>query len=407
MSSVFGEILRTSPPTPSPTRSTRTVLAHDERQNLLSALVNSGPTLQIVDHVTYFSDRLQRLVPERYDGELSKKVRQIFNPATEDPMIQLFELAAYFSSNNMLSNSQIDNFLRYVMGQKYFERLQPFLLINTPTMHAFATRLLEAGIRIKNTETLTHLLRAGIKFDSALERVFETDDPEFIKFVLSNVSPNCLSGTPGGRLLHRIVDTNNVEIAQILVQHGAEVNISFGMGHQRTLYKAVSCGTLSMVQYLLESGAHVNAESYGITPPTALGKAVQSGNFNVVAALLDQRASISCTVDHRNIFEWSSLENRPMYHFLLDKTGRPKDVLTLGDLLEAAEQSSYALQNYLGRYEKKVSKHHLEQTLHESVRLGKVRATMFFLGHAVDPNCLTLEERPLRTAVSARRDCLQ
>lgn len=96
-----------------------------------------------------------------------------------------------------------------------------------------------------------------------------------------------------------------------------------------------------------------------------------------------------------------------MYHFLLDKTGRPKDVLTLGDLLEAAEQSPYALQNYLSHYEKKVSKHHLERTLLESVRLGKVRATMSLLGHAVDPNCLTLTEQPLRTAISARKDRLQ
>src|SRR2546423_9404926 len=113
MSPAFGEVLRISSPTTSPTYSTKTVLARDERQNLLSALVNSRSELQIVDHVKYFSDRLQRLVPERYDGELSKKVSQIFDPATEDPLTQLFELAAYFSSNNMLSNYKMDNFLRY------------------------------------------------------------------------------------------------------------------------------------------------------------------------------------------------------------------------------------------------------------------------------------------------------
>lgn len=118
----------------------------EERHNILCKVISSDSHNQVAEHIPHFTASLRRLIPERHDGELSTKVQQLFDPCNKDPLRQIFELVAYFSSNNQLTPDQIDVFLKWIINGKYADGLKSFLQIDTPTIHALRVRILEAGI---------------------------------------------------------------------------------------------------------------------------------------------------------------------------------------------------------------------------------------------------------------------
>jgi hypothetical protein len=172
VSPVVNEIFRTSsqPSSPfSPFDLNSTNLALDERRSLLSGFISSNSKEQVGDYIPHFTTNLQRLVPERQEGELSMKVQQLFDPSNKHLLYQLFEFATYFSFNNMLTKSQTDVFLKWVIDQKHMDLLKSFLQIKTPTVQAFSTRILKSGIRLSDTKFLQLLLISRVKFDGVLE----------------------------------------------------------------------------------------------------------------------------------------------------------------------------------------------------------------------------------------------
>ncbi len=63
------------------------------------------------------------------------------------------------------------------------------------------------------------------------------DDPLFLTILLnSGVDPNLVSRNSGGRLLHGIARTNHVEIAEFLIQSGAEVTSPSARSFTQTHY---------------------------------------------------------------------------------------------------------------------------------------------------------------------------
>jgi hypothetical protein len=154
----------------------------EERRNLLSRFLSSNSKKQVGEYIPHFTTNLQSLVPERQEGELSKKVQQLFDLSNKHPLYQLFEFATYFSSNNILTEDQTDVFLKWVIDQNHTDLLKSFLQIETPTVQAFSIRILESGIRIKDTKLLQLLLVSGIRLDRVLEQAFQIKDPEFLTF---------------------------------------------------------------------------------------------------------------------------------------------------------------------------------------------------------------------------------
>jgi ankyrin repeat protein len=384
----------------SPTN-TAVILLTEARQDGLSKLLGITLELQLTENIAQVTRKLQRLVPERWEGELSNKVGHILDARSTDAshLSSLFGLAAYFASNNGLGTGiGMDNFLRWVIDQKYTDYLERFLQINTPTIHAFAEQILKSAARIKNVKILTALLDHGVKFDKVLDDIISIGDMEFTKLVLSRVDSACFEGKTGVKLFHHFIIGNHFDLARVLVQNGVSVDCHRSR-YGTPLYHAVSCKNVRAIRFLLSLGADVNCVVYGWNPNTALAMATYMGNAEIVALLVEHGSKVSCTVEGKDLLEWSSLNSRNIYNFLKEKFGSITDGVTIGDLVEAAKKSTRSLKAYISRHEGQVSTYQLEEALSESIRLGHLAASVALLQHGVSPDCYTLKTRPLWTAL--------
>lgn len=94
-------------------------LAVTERHRLMGELLGYFPEVQVSDLASSFASHLSPRVPERFEGELIMSVQQFIEPSHRRPLQGLFELTAYFVSNNKLSKVQIENFLNWIIDQNH------------------------------------------------------------------------------------------------------------------------------------------------------------------------------------------------------------------------------------------------------------------------------------------------
>jgi ankyrin repeat protein len=102
---------------------------------------------------------------------------------------------------------------------------------------------------------------------------------------------------PLGRLPY--TEHSRLEVAKILLDHGAKINIATTDG-QTTLHGAAWFGELDFIHYLVEHGANVRAvDANGETP---LHNIVCTARIEAVRYLIDQGADVhAVTADGRNI----------------------------------------------------------------------------------------------------------
>jgi ankyrin repeat protein len=87
------------------------------------------------------------------------------------------------------------------------------------------------------------------------------------------------------------VDTGNLRMVQLLVDHGARVNCPATMGHKRTpLQHAAEIGSFDIVEYLLSKEAEINAPPARSGGATALQLASIRGYIGIVELLLNSSA---------------------------------------------------------------------------------------------------------------------
>jgi ankyrin repeat protein len=381
-----------------------TDLAVTERHRLMGELLGYFPDGQVSDLVSSFASYLSPRVPEIFEGELAMRVQQFFEPSHKHPLRGLFELTAFFVSNNKLSKVQIENFLKWVIDQNHTPQLDSFLRIETATTRVFSQHILKAAVSIRNTEFLRSLLLSGVDFQHVIREAIWINDSGFVELLLSRVNVECLSGDSGGRLLLAISDTDNVRVASILVGNGASINFNPYERWARNgtpLYHAVYNGKLEMVRFLLEKGADVNIYCYDQHIPTSIAAAVWNNpDTEIVTLLLKHGADINCSVYGQDLLDYVSLNCRNVYRLILEKTGRTGASVTVGDILDAARRGSRALSEYLARHHGRVSQKQLETALYESINQcdHDIKTTLVLLDSDIDPNGLTLDEPPLLLA---------
>lgn len=344
---------------------------------------------QVADIIPSFVTKLQALIPERYPGELNAQIQALSDPSQKPSISQLFEVVAYFSSNNMLQKHQVAAFIEWVIEHNYLKPLTLFLRqrLDMLTVKAFLASLVEAGAPIQNTEFLRQLYAIGAKFDHAAAQLVKINDLEFQTFVLSTLDPELLKGEPGGRLLRSVARTQNIEVAEALIQAGAEVNISLSAEVPTPpLWEAIDDAGFEMVKCLVRAGADVNQRSFaGPTSHTTmpLSLAVFKGDKRVVEYLLDQNAVIKGSVFGMPLLQYAAGHDPDVYQLLLKKSGSvPVD--TVGQLVKAADSEARLLE-YLSQHSR-VSERMLELAMVVAIEKKNPRAVVNFLQHGVDPN---------------------
>ncbi len=116
-------------------------------------------------------------------------------------------------------------------------------------------------------------------------------------FKQHNLDPNMVVDDKDNNLLHLAVKFGHANIVQIILDQGADINISNEAGDSAIMIASAS-GSANVVQRLLNTGAMPDLDNSN--GETALMLAAQNGNADVVKILLDNKEEGGVNFDFKN-----------------------------------------------------------------------------------------------------------
>jgi len=351
--------------------------------------------------------KLQDIIPELFDGEILNKLQSIYQPGNKAALRQLAEFALYFLSNDKLDERRTGNFLKWAVKTGSVHIFKSFFRLKTPTVEAFSEKIVESVAIYGPASTLRLLIESGL--DESL-----------------------LAGISGGRYLQIAIYTDNIDVAHLLLDKGAEVNpplLEFSPHNDTPLVIAIlsditkegtDFGTdeyndeytdsiICLAFRLIELGAQVDDVSS--TGP-ALLCAVSEGHGRVVGRLLQAGVKVdiegSGNTNYLSPLDWAYMYDETIYRMLLPLSQIAKTCPTMSGILSAASQGSLSLFLYLEDRKQagpRARRKKLEETLEYLVtKLPKSEMISVLLEFGVDPNFTsTTYSKPLIfTAVKYR-----
>ncbi|PQE03038.1 ankyrin repeat protein [Rutstroemia sp. NJR-2017a BVV2] len=395
----FGEVSSTRPPRLSGALGlVEMCQALDARYKIVSGLLDVGLNDSIQDYIDKLTNQLLQLIPEKSSGEIKTKVHHTFNEINKFPAFQIFEWALYLSSNNLLSKDNTDNLLAWIVEERLIGPLISLLEQQSPTLVAFAARIVESAVRIRKPAVLSQLLESSI--DSRAYR-----------------------GPQGAILLHDLLigycwDRKGAdpetffELVRILLVNGAhpDMSNSYWTDDNALFYAALNRDS-GMVKLLAKFGANVNAVSDSrLHKNTALACAVESEDITSINMLLDLGAEVDQSrMGKLSTLEWAAMRSSSIYEILLKRSSLSEEVVNVAGFLHAAKQStlsSYSKQSegFLNREIRKYMESALMQAVGYSDETDEncsYTVTKTLLEFGVNPNTPTqIPENPLKTAFS-------
>lgn len=267
-------------------------MSNEKGQTLLAGLF--GSSINADRHELLSQIRSQMLVSslEGYDGELVEKFQSLFAPSNQHLLLQILHLALYRLSNNLLSEDATDKLLEWLIEQEQEELLVSFLQSKMLSVNACATKILESALRIGDADFLEHLITPG-----------------------NDLSP--LKGARGGINLAMAAFDGNIQIVQILLKNGADVDILTSKGYN-ALHYATKGGQCQMIQVLLKAGANIEAVTEDNFYDTALSLALHAKNIELVHILVTAGAN----VDIQNIQYSAFYLDDKLHQTLLSRSGK-------------------------------------------------------------------------------------
>lgn len=378
-------------------------LEMEEERQIVSVLASSELSLDEALASRKLSSFFEQVIPERFDGEVRQKLQQPLDTSGGSRTVQLAELFLGLISNNAMPEEGVRLFLDSMVKYNQKGLLRRIFDIDTPTVQAVSTKILDTVAENGDKSALDFLLDAGIDRSN-------------------------LTGAKGGRLLQIAVHAGGTEVAKVLVQNGADVNPKlekFDETFDETfelppLHHAVYENELALVSYLLEAGAQVDGFADSIAG-TALSYAVQLGRLECVSLLLNAGANVdTCEVPYDRVevihfvdpFYLDALDyaylacSSEVYGLLLPCSKKAKTSATIHGVLCAATEGVQKLKAYLKDRPRAVGRRRkviLEEALvHSHYFSGHEEAIDTLLDFEVDPNVPTYEideESPLLYAI--------
>ncbi|MCJ1349843.1 hypothetical protein MMC31_008085, partial [Peltigera leucophlebia] len=200
----------------------------------------------------------------------------------------------------------------------------------------------------------------------------------------------------------------NMQIAQILLKNGADINISPSEECPGTaLQLASKNGHAEIVQVLLKAGANIDAKHRD--SKSALSHAVRNDNIELVCILVAAGANVDiCYVNRMPIMKYSALYSSDEVHQLLSSgCGENHFSISCAGICKVATEGIQVLSKYLtekGEGFIYLAEEVLQYALYRAVKFEEHQAVLTLLGIGVDPNaemaiCWGGRTTPLSTAV--------
>ena len=152
---------------------------------------------------------------------------------------------------------------------------------------------------LKGNETLTNLLLENAKpntnfGDSLIDPIIENGRIDII-----NVLPDYGINLDINECLISAVFFKNIELAELFINKGADVNYQFGgEGGTTALHFATSANHLAITKFLIEHGAEINVVDWANDEVSPLYNAVENNNIEIAKLLLDHNADINIECDN-------------------------------------------------------------------------------------------------------------
>ena len=239
---------------------------------------------------------------EMHDGQLMKNVEKLKGPSKLEPVLQLIRYSVYLSSNNLLPDSKTDKLVQWMTKSGAQWVLDLLLDLKTPTTEIFGSNILVSAARLGNIDIVRILIAkkadvnalAGYTYrKTALQEAVRLQHPRIVCLLLdAGASPKPQIGSQYSVLHDALAGAHSIEIVQMLIDKGADVNGPFvqWLDEAPVLVCAAGRHDLVMTRMLLEAGAHVNEMLPGST--TALQASIGKDAVDVAQILIDAGASI-------------------------------------------------------------------------------------------------------------------
>ena len=231
-----------------------------------------------------------------------KNVEKLKGPSKLEPVLQLIRYSVYLSSNNLLPDSKTDKLVQWMTKSGAQWVLDLLLDLKTPTTEIFGSNILVSAARLGNIDIVRILIAkkadvnalAGYTYrTTALQEAVRLQHPRIVYLLLeAGASPKPQIGSQCSVLHDALAGAHSIEIVQMLIDKGADVNGPFVQSLHKApvLVRAAGRHDLVITRMLLEAGAHVNEMLPGST--TALQASIGKDAVDVAQILIDAGASI-------------------------------------------------------------------------------------------------------------------
>ena len=158
---------------------------------------------------------------------------------------------------------------------------------------------INCAIKIKNKNLIKDLLKRGVNINKYIERGYgeelpleyaiKENDMNMVDFLIQDCGADVnMILYDNESLLIKAIDQNNMEMVELLIDHGADVNLS--NDHYSPLSYAINQRMEDMVHYLVEKGADLYKICCHHTP---LMNAIRINHHNITKYLIKQGVDIN------------------------------------------------------------------------------------------------------------------
>jgi ankyrin repeat protein len=336
-----------------------------------------------------FVATIQSLLPERYSGEIDKKLQILKESSSLCSPAQIAELAVYLISNNVIPDYKLGTFVKWLTQEIPEGVLRGILNSKTLTIQAFKQKLFEKAATI-GEETF---------------RILVETEPE----------KSYLTGPIGQRCLQFAASEGEIEVVRILLGLGVSPDSVTSTDEddydfiQPPLHHAAFRPDYDMLTLLINAGADVNSLADSNTPLSraiddisyCLGEG-EEFSYDCIHALIEAGANVDDFKMEQTLLDRAYLIDDKLYRILLASSKAAKTELTVSGILEAAMHGIQALSEYLDDRKKFCPRKTLELSLFKAIPSHSA-ALMTLLEFGVDPNGPSSKDCPLIKAILQNR----